>query len=147
MTAFSEQYGRVCGRKKQPLCINGHDTSQPGSRSNSNACRRCAAARTKQYRKEDPKRFALYRRAQGLRDCYGISLEQYDDLWIEQAGMCAICHTTNPLGAGKEFAVDHDHATGKVRGLLCQLCNQGIGHFKDSPALLRTGATYLEQQV
>lgn len=61
-------------------------------------------------------------------------------LYRLQRGKCAIC------GAPKkrELVIDHDHATGFTRGLLCQPCNNGLGHFKDSPESLRAAALYLE---
>lgn len=77
---------------------------------------------------------------------YGLTVEQYDALWIEQAGTCAICHTReNAKGRGVELEVDHDHATGQVRGLLCRPCNTGLGHFQDSPDQLKSAISYLDQ--
>ena len=56
---------------------------------------------------------------------YGITIEDYDRMYEEQGGRCAICRTDQPGGAGERFSVDHDHETGKVRGLLCNNCNTG----------------------
>ncbi len=80
-----------------------------------------------------------------MRNClreYGLTFEAYCDLLTQQANVCAIC-----LGVDedKRLAVDHCHATGRVRGLLCQNCNHGVGKFKDSPARLRCAADYLER--
>jgi hypothetical protein len=71
-----------------------------------------------------------------------------------QGGRCAICGSTDPRGGdGASFAVDHDHACcpanrrsyGKcLRGLLCHPCNQGLGMFRDDPAVARAAADYLE---
>ena len=55
---------------------------------------------------------------------------------------CIICGAEEP--PNKYFAVDHDHETGRVRGVLCHKCNKGIGLFQDSPELLRLAALYLE---
>lgn len=55
---------------------------------------------------------------------------------------CVICG--EPEKKGKQLAIDHDHATGLIRGVLCQRCNMGIGQFRDSPELLRFAALYLE---
>ncbi len=63
-----------------------------------------------------------------------------------QNGVCALCRkaeTSTYKGRIRQFAIDHDHATGKVRGLLCSTCNIGIGHLQDSPALLEAAAAYL----
>lgn len=70
---------------------------------------------------------------------YGITEEEFQSKRISQNNKCAICN--------KEFlkpCVDHDHVTGKFRGLLCQICNRGIGHFKDNVVLLAAAIVYLE---
>jgi len=75
-----------------------------------------------------------------LKGSYGLKLEDFDKLLIEQSGLCAIC--LSPL---EKPYVDHDHRTKKVRGLLCLTCNLGLGHFCESPELLRHAASYLER--
>ena len=74
---------------------------------------------------------------------YGITFEQYHVMLAAQGGHCAICSATEGGGRGA-FHVDHDHVTGKVRGLLCHYCNTAVGNMKDDPALLRAAANYLE---
>lgn len=78
-----------------------------------------------------------------LKRLYGMSREEYFDMLEKQGGVCAICD--EPSGGGRYLAVDHDHATGMVRGLLCGNCNNGLGRFKDNPARLRAAAAYLEE--
>lgn len=75
---------------------------------------------------------------------YGITSEDYNNMFIEQGGRCAICgkHQTE---FKKRLAVDHCHDTGKVRGLLCDSCNNGIGKLKDDIQLLTNAIKYLEQ--
>ena len=63
----------------------------------------------------------------------------------EQDGRCAVCRSTETGTRGEFFDIDHDHATGVVRGLLCRRCNLGVGHFRDNPARLRSAADYLER--
>lgn len=63
---------------------------------------------------------------------------------IAQEYRCAICSTDKPTGKWKVFAVDHDHTTGQIRGLLCNECNRGMGLLKDDASLLRSAAEYLE---
>jgi hypothetical protein len=75
---------------------------------------------------------------------YGISRGEYETLLLAQRGVCAICGTSEPGRKNWNFAVEHDHTTGRVRGLTCHPCNVGLGVFKDSPALLREAANYLE---
>lgn len=73
---------------------------------------------------------------------YGITPEQYQDMLQAQGGVCAICRNT--CSTGRKLCVDHCHETGRIRGLLCSECNNGIGKLKDSPTLLRIAANYLE---
>jgi hypothetical protein len=75
---------------------------------------------------------------------YGLTLDQYDDMILNQNGLCALCGCpeTNP----KKFnmCIDHDHNTGKVRALLCDRCNRGIGSFGDNIDLLEKAVLYLK---
>jgi len=75
---------------------------------------------------------------------YGLTTEDYDALYDRQGGRCAICGCSEGESIKGAFAIDHDHTTGRVRGLLCGLCNTAIGKLQDSPTLLRKAATYLE---
>ena len=84
------------------------------------------------------RRSARYKR---LRDKYGITPERYDLILDSQHGVCAICGRPPKT---RRLAVDHDHKTKRVRGLLCHLCNQGLG-FLRAPMLLRRAADYLEE--
>jgi hypothetical protein len=79
---------------------------------------------------------------------YGITKEVYAEMLCNQGGVCAICHKPEEQvshidGAPKRLAVDHNHATGKVRSLLCHTCNNGLGCFKDNPELLIVAEQYL----
>lgn len=78
---------------------------------------------------------------------YGLSDEQYQTLLAAQDGRCAICGGTEWGGKTKTPHVDHDHATGAVRGLLCSACNHGLGNFRDDPVRMRAAADYLERSV
>ncbi len=82
------------------------------------------------------------RRRASLRRSYGITLEQYQSMEKQQNHGCAICGKPPEKRA---LAVDHCHATGKVRGLLCAKHNTGIGLFEDSPELLKAAILYLER--
>lgn len=103
----------------------------------------------------DPERYksavAQRRRAAGIPErkpfkghrfrLYGITQPEYDAMLTAQGGRCAICHEEPN---GRQLGVDHDHATGRVRGLLCSRCNMGLGAYRDDVALLRQAITYLE---
>lgn len=88
----------------------------------------------------------LYRDGQLKRD-FGITLEQYQALFVSQGGVCAVCQSAENDtrdGNRKWLAVDHDHTDNTIRGLLCTNCNNGIGRFKDNAIALRRAADYLE---
>lgn len=69
----------------------------------------------------------------------GVTDEQYQSQLEKQQGLCAICGNS----CTKALAADHAHDTGRFRGLLCNNCNRGLGHFKDSPGLLHNAIKYL----
>lgn len=80
---------------------------------------------------------------------YGMTLEKYYELLKAQNGVCAICgkaETRTRKGVLQRLSVDHDHTTGKIRGLLCSLCNVAIGRFEDNPDFLRKAMDYLLSQ-
>jgi Recombination endonuclease VII len=81
-----------------------------------------------------------------LRALYGIGIAEYKALYAAQGGRCAICDA-HQSELTYRLGVDHDHATGAVRGLLCVPCNQGIGHLKDSVELLRKALAYLSRPL
>lgn len=71
-----------------------------------------------------------------------ISIEEYKTLLLVQEYKCAICHLPEPVEK-KDLAVDHDHATGIIRGLLCSRCNLALGLFRDSVSSLESAIHYL----
>lgn len=78
---------------------------------------------------------------------YGLTYHSYRRLYELQARRCGICSEIREWdGTGKlPFVVDHDHATGKVRGLLCAQCNSGLGFFRDRRDSLINAITYLDR--
>lgn len=120
-----------CRERKQADCF----------RKKGSICKECHNAEMRRhYAKPETK---LANRNRSLLKKYGITAEEFDALLSAQDGRCAICGTRDPKGPWNTFVVDHDHYTGKVRGLLCNACNQGIGHFKDSVVFLTQAAKYL----
>lgn len=82
---------------------------------------------------------------------HGVTLDLYLSLYNSQKGLCKICNRPClPYGTGTDgrkmetMHLDHDHATGKFRGLLCGSCNSGLGYFKDKPELLSSAIEYLK---
>ena len=82
-------------------------------------------------------------RDEKLRREFGISEKEYNEILRSQNGVCAICKKS---GNGKYLAVDHDHISGKVRGLLCQKCNTGIGLLGDNRDSLEKALEYLKNE-
>lgn len=82
---------------------------------------------------------------------YGLTLEDYAEILSAQEGVCAICmqkETQRTRGEGlANLAVDHDAATGTVRGLLCAQCNQAIGKFRHEILLLESATSYLRRHL
>lgn len=90
-----------------------------------------------------------YQRRYRLKKEYGLTLEQYDAMKAAQGGKCAICDRTHsqlqPTKIqGDRLHVDHDHKTGKVRGLLCHHCNMVLGHLGDNIERMQTAIRYLQ---
>lgn len=80
-----------------------------------------------------------------LKRMYGITLEDYNEKLIEQNNKCKICNQENTFDRYGVLAVDHDHSTGKIRGLLCYKCNVGLGNFNDNKQLLEKAINYLKE--
>lgn len=73
---------------------------------------------------------------------YGISIEDYNNLFNKQNGCCAICNT-HQTQFKKYLHVDHNHKTGAIRGLLCHNCNLAIGRLKEDPQIIKTALEYV----
>lgn len=71
----------------------------------------------------------------------GFTLAQLDEIYDKSNGKCAIC---GKVPGRRNLALDHDHSTGKIRGLLCTQCNAGLGMFKDNKELLKKAIEYLD---
>jgi len=101
-------------------------------------------ARILEYQSKDNKRYIVVYAARIHRK-YGLRLDQVSDMLDDQKGCCAICKESLVTpDCNKTYAIDHDHKTGKVRGLLCSLCNQSLGGFRDNTTYIREAINYLE---
>ncbi len=117
-------------------------------------CKDCCFEARKEWGRQNPERIKVlsvrsYSKnsrnfwVRSLMKKYGVTPEWYDAQLAAQGGHCAICPATESGHKKRFFAVDHDHATGKVRGLLCRNCNLMLGNAKDSEERLEAGAVYL----
>lgn len=157
---------RICGTEKPLDEFYRSSGMRDGNRHDCKDCnkaekrRRYAAdpdkyiAMVKRWQQANPERVnenhrrnnARPERKRALRDGYyrrtfGISADEFDGLLSAQGGGCAICGVTPKRAAS--LHLDHCHATGRLRGILCLSCNQALGHFRDDPALLEKAARYL----
>ena len=96
-------------------------------------------------RENNPEIFRERQRQYALKSNYGITQEDYQKMVIEQKGLCAICEQVPSEWPGRTFTlvVDHDHNSGKVRGLLCNQCNRVLGLFDENPDRFIEAAMYL----
>jgi hypothetical protein len=107
----------------------------------SSVCKQCSLLRCKKL-SENPD-FKLHRKEYMLGWYYGIALEEYNKIFELQKGCCAICGI-HQSELKQSLSIDHDHETGEVRGLLCHLCNRGLGYFKDDVNIITKASDYLK---
>jgi hypothetical protein len=131
LTLFQEQRCDACGQAVVGRMRSG---------------RRYCSARCKNRdmaRRRDPEQARKWARNYRLKRLFGITSEAWDEMFAAQGKRCAICGTDAEPTKG--WTTDHCHDAGHVRGILCNGCNAGLGHFKDNPAALRAAAEYLER--
>ena len=136
--------GRITFADKNPLNlkIDNLETQKAATNVQWNEHR---GANSEYYRAHRQEHALSYRESDMVRK-YGINLHEYSQMLLAQNGKCAICGTTDAgtrEGKAKALAVDHDHKTGKVRALLCEACNTGLGKFKDDAIVLEKAAEYV----
>lgn len=149
---------RVCSKCKVEKPLSEYNPSKMHKQGRRPACKECMnAARREKYKdpefrermltkskawsKENP--FA-WRQAYLMRT-YNITIDEYQTLYDAQGGVCALCRLPEQIKT--MLAVDHDHETGKVRGLLCFRCNTALGAFGDSVDGLKRAIAYLEGDI
>jgi hypothetical protein len=103
-----------------------------------------ASERGKRYREMHKEQIANRNRWYQIKATYGMDRLDFDDMLERQDGVCANVECPNPGNGEKLLHIDHDHATGKIRGLLCFHCNVALGHVEDSIDALRGLIKYLE---
>jgi len=109
-------------------------------------CKSCANAYSKNRVQENPKKHYASVRKWDLQYKYGMTLEQYSEMFSSQGGVCAVCkrpETAVLHGVVKRLSVDHCHVTGLNRGLLCSRCNPMLGYAEDNIETLEAAIAYL----
>ena len=129
-----------CNETKQAIEFGKDSSKKDGLRSECKVCqnKREALRRTK------PKVINQRYKA-SLKQKYGIDVEEYNRLFEAQKGCCKICNK-HQTEFKKKLSVDHNHTTGKVRGLLCDSCNRGLGFLQDSPNTVASALEYLLEE-
>lgn len=114
-------------------------------------CKTCDNTARKKWKEKNPLRSAYSERNRRLKYVYGIDIPTYEKMFKEQNHCCAICGASENSTVGERkdwnFAVDHCHKTGSVRGLLCNSCNRALGLFQDNPEFLSKAITYLSKGI
>ena len=126
---------RTCKQEKEIPLFDKNPTGVHGVRGTCRECRSSNKKRTKRY---------------NIRAKYGISLNEFMDMYESQDGCCAICNKEIEIYATRDKAyevanIDHCHKTNKIRALLCNHCNTGLGKFMDRADLLMKAVEYLNK--
>jgi hypothetical protein len=159
---------RICGSSKELTEFHKATGMRDGYRGECKECsrairrdyylrnRKSSIERVKKWRQDNPERYRAYRRQYRelhgerkrradrnghLKRKYGLSIDDFEFLVHAQGGRCAICGKRD----GTELHVDHDHKTGRVRGLLCGSCNRAMGLFHEDPNRFRSAELYLRR--
>jgi len=108
-------------------------------------CKSCDIEKSRAYREEFPEKAKKQVRSSKLKIKYGIDLKQFDDMKSAQNNKCAICNSEfiDP----KYTCVDHNHATGTVREILCGHCNTMLGLAKENTKTLKSAIMYLNKHA
>ena len=131
--------GKVAGARECRHCFKTQEASQfYGPR---RMCKSCFAAWGREKRALPGARRS--NKSTALQKRFGIDLTEYERMLREAGGVCEICKKVD--STGRMLAVDHDHSTASIRGLLCSMCNRALGQFRDSVDTLRAAITYLER--
>ena len=132
---------RVCGEEKNLVDEFYFVRKNPTLPSSySNECKECTVKRTTEYNKKNSKSV----RSQYLKRNYGLTFEEFETMLSDQDNCCAVCGGKETYGRHKRFTVDHNHNTGKVRGLLCHRCNTAIGLVNEEIHTHKSMIEYLE---
>ena len=135
---------RTCNTCKNTLPINSFRkgrTRRDGTNYYRYDCLECERNKAREY--EKTYRAERDNRALHLKRFYNITPQEWDFIFEQQGKKCAICRVDKKIGTG--WVTDHNHETGKVRGILCTLCNTFLGQAKDSVAVLISAMGYLKE--
>lgn len=121
-------------------CRNKHHREYHKNNKNNLEYKKRRSQQQKAYRARTPRSYEQ-RKKEWLKSLYGMTVEDYNNLLNSQNEVCAIC--SQPCKTKKGLAVDHNHITGKVRGLLCANCNGAIGMLQEDPDIIEKAKQYI----
>lgn len=130
---------KVCSMCNAEKCTSKFHNNSNRSDGKDNRCKEC---KRRSYKYTDE--IYIKNKRNNLRSKFNLSLEEYNKMFNNQEGCCAICGT-HQSKLSRSLAVDHSHTNGHIRGLLCQVCNTALGKFKDSIEMLDKAAQYLKR--
>ena len=131
---YQREYART---EKRKAVRRRYNQSEGGQAKNSAQCARWRAA--------NPHKLVRVWRKYDLKRHYGLTLDEWNELFTSQGLKCAACGSSDPGRKSGHWSTDHCHTTDHVRGILCNGCNIALGQAKDNPATLRALADYLER--
>jgi len=153
---------KICKKCKKELDFNSFYKNKDGKDGYRNVCKICSRKSQRDYkrnnykknpeyykkavnkwRKNNPKKVKKTKKNWQLKSDYGITLEQYNEMFQKQQGCCAVCGR-HQSELKRALAVDHNHKTGQLRKLLCDRCNVGLGFIEDSE-YLKKAIEYLNE--
>lgn len=140
---------KTCTKCKETKTIDCFGRQAKGKYGVTSECKPCYYERCQKWRAANPEKWRVAKnaaqRAYAYRSKYGLKNGEYKEMLELQKGLCLICRTK--CATGNRLCVDHDHRTGKVRGLLCQACNTGIGKLQDDRLIVLRAADYLDGKI
>lgn len=141
---YAELKQIVCPKCKQTKELQYFGKDAHKAKGISSWCKLCKKTWRAEWRKNNPTEAKNRDFRSDLKKHYGITPEQYYEMFDKQKGLCACCGQSHEKFK-RRFHVDHDHQTGQVRGLLCTECNPGIGYFQESIPRLEMAIAYLKK--
>jgi hypothetical protein len=156
MLSLVSEQTKTCPKCEQDKYFSEFGKDKSKKSGLSSYCKKCASSnRLQNYKssigkhkeklKEYYKKNKDKSRSYSLKNLYGLSVEQYNEIKFMQGGSCKICKT-HESNLKRKLFVDHCHTTGSVRGLLCQSCNTMIGNAKDNILVLQAAINYLSSK-
>ena len=133
---------RICNKCETERSIEEFDRHKQSLEGRRRDCKNCRneLRRARYHKGKGEKYWEDKKKDDRYKFRYGISLEQYNEMYEKQGGVCAVCKEES----NKKLCVDHDHNTGQVRALVCDRCNRAMGAANDDPTILKLCAEYLE---